>query len=95
MGGDEFALVLTDQSTELAFDGLLQRVVDALSRAYEVNGKTLNCSPSMGIALYPADGHEADQLLAKADHAMYEAKRRGGGSYCFYTDDGSVADIAM
>ena len=95
LGGDEFALVLTDQSTELAFDGLLQRVVDALSRAYEVNGKTLNCSPSMGIALYPADGHEADQLLAKADHAMYEAKRRGGGSYCFYTDDGSVADIAM
>jgi hypothetical protein len=34
-------------------------------------------------------------LLASSDHAMYESKRRGGAPYCFYTDDGSVADIAI
>ena len=95
LGGDEFALVLADLRSEPAPGELIQRIVDSLSLPYEVGGKRFSCAASVGIALYPSDGEDAETLLAHADHAMYESKRRGGATYCFYTDDGSVADIAV
>lgn len=95
LGGDEFALVLADLSSDPVPTELLDRIMDSLSRPYEVNGKLLRCAPSLGIARYPSDGVDAETLLANADHAMYEAKRQGGAQYGFYVDDGSVADIAV
>lgn len=95
LGGDEFALVLADLSSDPVPAELLDRIMDSLSRPYEVNGKLLRCTPSLGIARYPSGGVDADTLLANADHAMYEAKRQGGARYGFYVDDGSVADIAV
>lgn len=95
LGGDEFALVLADLSSDPVPTELLDRIMDSLSRPYEVNGKLLRCAPSLGIARYPANGVDAETLLANADHAMYEAKRQGGAQYGFYLDDGSVTDLAV
>ncbi|MBT5773587.1 MAG: diguanylate cyclase, partial [Dehalococcoidia bacterium] len=70
LGGDEFALVLADLSSDPVSAELLERIMDSLSRPYEVNGKLLRCAPSLGIARYPSHGVDAETLLANADHAM-------------------------
>jgi diguanylate cyclase (GGDEF)-like protein len=76
LGGDEFAIVLeetaTDDSTTLA-----QRLLDALREAFVVNGREIFVAASIGIADNRADALDADELLCRADIAMYAAKSRG------------------
>ena len=95
LGGDEFALILPDLHKVPRPDQLMARLVDALSVPYEVNGRQVDCPPSIGIAFAPSDADDADSLLAKADHAMYEAKRQGGGAYRFASDAEPSDDIAV
>jgi GGDEF domain-containing protein len=64
---------------------LAQKLVDTLSRPFFMRGKRIGISASIGIAIYPVDGEQADILLAKADKAMYRAKCLGGNAYQFYT----------
>ena len=79
VGGDEFLLLL--ENIHSLEDGLLvaQRVLQALAQAFEVMGRKLHISGSIGVALYPAHS-SAQQLIAHADTAMYEAKRKGGNA---------------
>jgi diguanylate cyclase len=58
--------------------------VQTLSRPYEVDGRQVAISCSIGIAFYP-DGGSPAKLIARADSAMYAAKRAGGSGFCFFT----------
>ncbi|KQT60812.1 diguanylate cyclase [Methylobacterium sp. Leaf456] len=87
LGGDEFALVQVgragaDQSR--AAEALAARLVDLVGRTYVLDGQMLNVGASVGIALYPADGRGADDLLKHADLALYRAKADGRATYRFF-----------
>ena len=75
LGGDEFVLVFEDLEREGDLDDLLERVWQALQQPMAIDGSSLQLSASLGIALFPTHGKASgEQLLRRADQAMYEAK---------------------
>jgi diguanylate cyclase (GGDEF)-like protein/PAS domain S-box-containing protein len=84
IGGDEFVLLLPGANAQGAarVAGKLQ---EASRQAYQIDRHELTIAPSMGIALYPRDGHDIDSLTQAADAAMYHAKQAGRNTYRFFT----------
>jgi diguanylate cyclase (GGDEF)-like protein/PAS domain S-box-containing protein len=78
LGGDEFVVILRDiKSGEQARWQVEQRLIPLVRQSHQVQGHELNVSCSIGIAVYPADGQDLDELMRRADAAMYEAKAAG------------------
>ncbi len=84
MGGDEFAIVQAGIADPSEATRLAQRVIDALSEPYEIDGHEVVIGTSVGIALAPGDGLTADQLMRNADLALYRAKGDGRGTSRFF-----------
>lgn len=85
LGGDEFLIIIPDLKETQDAAILSQAVLDALAPAFDIKGRVLFVSPSIGIALYPSDGEDFPALMRNADTAMYSAKSGGGGTYHFFT----------
>lgn len=86
-GGDEFVISVSDlgsggQETEIA--GKLLKV---LAQPMEIGGENFNCSASIGIALFPRDGEDAETLLKHADVAMYQAKAQGRNGFQSFSEE--------
>jgi diguanylate cyclase (GGDEF)-like protein len=82
LGGDEFGFLLVDvDGAQTAV--LAQRIQETLADPFRVQDLTLQVEASLGIALHPEHGEDVDQLLQRADVAMYSAKRMGIG-WAFY-----------
>lgn len=88
LGGDEFIFLLTELSDPAALERIAARVLKEIAQPYKVQGTVLNITCSIGIARYPEDGVELDELMMRADKAMYEAKRAGKNTYAFSIRDG-------
>ncbi|MDE2297379.1 MAG: EAL domain-containing protein, partial [Burkholderiales bacterium] len=84
VGGDEFVLLVPGIGTPEAVAQLARRLIETLAKPYRVDGREVAISCSVGIALYPEQCHP-NKLIARADAAMYAAKRAGGSRHCFYT----------
>jgi len=84
LGGDEFTVILTEVEDLSAVPKVADRILDTLHQPFILANRSVEISASIGIALYPQDSGDADNLLQCADLAMYEAKRLGKGRYCFY-----------
>lgn len=76
-GGDEFVIVLTEQTDEDGVGRVIDRVSSALSAPMQIGGIVHTLTPSIGWCRYPDAGRDADTLLKHADMAMYQAKRQG------------------
>jgi predicted signal transduction protein with EAL and GGDEF domain len=87
LGGDEFIVLLTDVELPEDVANVARRITDLMSHPITVDGHEISVGASLGIAMQPADGDEAEILLRKADAAMYAAKTAGRNSFRFYTDD--------
>ena len=87
LGGDEFTIILEDIKDHADAARAAQKIIDVLTQPFEIEGKTLVAGTSVGIAIYPDDGTTIEDLLRKADTAMYEAKRSGGNCYQFYAKE--------
>ena len=88
LGGDEFTLLLPDARDAADAAAVALKIIEAASREVVLDdGLAANVSASVGIALYPAHGHEADVLLSSADSAMYQAKAEGKNRYAFASGD--------
>ncbi|WP_096700997.1 EAL domain-containing protein [Magnetospirillum sp. 15-1] len=84
-GGDEFILLAPDiQSREKAVE-LAERVLAVMSDAFAIDAQAIEVGCSIGIAMAPDDGTDAETLIRKADIAMYKAKEKGRLGYQFFT----------
>jgi diguanylate cyclase len=93
LGGDEFIVILPSIGTAEDASAVAARVIADLQAPMRLHRHTLVVTPSVGIALYPADGMDVDTLLRNADLAMYFAKRKGPGMSVFF--DASMNDAAL
>ncbi|MEG0077744.1 sensor domain-containing diguanylate cyclase [Anaerorhabdus sp.] len=85
-GGDEFIAVLNGDIGEERLKQLIDKIHERFDSPWILKGHEAKCNVSVGVACYPKDGVTAERLFAKADQAMYEAKRAGGAQYCFGRD---------
>lgn len=86
-GGDEFVLLLNELPGVESLISQLERLVEVIGRPLALSGRTLQVGASLGVALYPDDGADADTLLKHADVAMYAAKHRGKNNFQFFTPE--------
>jgi diguanylate cyclase (GGDEF)-like protein/PAS domain S-box-containing protein len=85
LGGDEFALLALDVDSTQAAD-LASRILTAFGESFHLGGYELAVTPSIGIAMGPADGMDVEALLRSADAAMFRAKQEGHNTYRFFTE---------
>lgn len=83
-GGDEFILMLPDCTAEGAAR-VGEKLLVKIAAPYQIAQHELNTTPSIGIALYPADGNDFESLAKAADAAMYRAKHEGRNTFRFFT----------
>ncbi|WP_414900069.1 putative bifunctional diguanylate cyclase/phosphodiesterase [Sphingomonas flavalba] len=84
LGGDEFAVVVRDASDSARLERLARRIIEELSRPYEVDSHTLYIGASVGTAVGPRDGRSVEMLIRSADLALYRSKDAGGSTYHAY-----------
>jgi diguanylate cyclase (GGDEF)-like protein/PAS domain S-box-containing protein len=84
LGGDEFIVVLPDLHRVEDASAVAQKILNAVSVEYVVAGHAVQVTPSIGISVYPDHALEAGALLRMADHAMYQAKQGGRGTFRFH-----------
>jgi diguanylate cyclase (GGDEF)-like protein len=83
-GGDEFVLILDDLADAEAAAGIAMKVLAEISAPMYVAGHEVHTTGSLGVAMYPTDGTDFDDLLKKADIAMYRAKEEGRNGFRFF-----------
>jgi len=84
LGGDEFVVVLTDVDGATARQ-VADKILRSLANAHSVGAHRLHATPSLGIAMFPADGENVETLMKNADTAMYHAKTTGRNNAQFFT----------
>jgi diguanylate cyclase (GGDEF)-like protein len=84
MGGDEFVIVQAAIADPADATSLAQRVIEALSEPYDIDGQQAVIGVSIGISVGPGDGPTPDKLLRNADLALYRAKSDGRGTFRFF-----------
>jgi diguanylate cyclase len=93
LGGDEFIVILPSVRSADDAAAVASRLIAELQEPMRLALHTLVVTPSVGVAMFPADGVEVDTLLRNADLAMYFAKRKGPGMFAFF--DASMNDAAL
>lgn len=84
LGGDEFAIVIKDANDSQYMEALGDKIINTLSRPYEVDQHTLYIGASVGTAIGPRDGRTVEMLMRSADLALYRSKDQGGGAHNQY-----------
>jgi diguanylate cyclase (GGDEF)-like protein len=84
LGGDEFVILQAMIAEDSEAEMLARRIIKKLSASYPFEDKALRISVSVGIVIAPRDGIDLEHLLARADAALYRAKRRGKAQLFFY-----------
>jgi diguanylate cyclase (GGDEF)-like protein/PAS domain S-box-containing protein len=84
VGGDEFIVILSGEDRLKNIAQIANRIVSASHREYEVGGRNIHMSASVGVTLYPGDGNVTEEILKNADSAMYAAKAAGRSCWRFF-----------
>jgi diguanylate cyclase (GGDEF)-like protein/PAS domain S-box-containing protein len=87
MGGDEFAIVIRDAQSRRMIQGLAERLIQSVAEPYHIDKAEIRIGVSIGCAFGPIDGQSVDDLIQKADLALYQAKDQGRGTCCFFNSD--------
>jgi diguanylate cyclase (GGDEF)-like protein/PAS domain S-box-containing protein len=96
MGGDEFAIVIKDAQGRKTVENLAKRLIESVAAPYHIDKVEIRIGTSIGCAFGPIDGQTVDDLIQKADMALYQAKNEGRGTCCYFNDDmRSVAEHRM
>jgi len=84
LGGDEFTILMEDVEDIDGVAMLANKILEVFSTPLAIFEHQLHISPSIGISMYPRDGHDSDELIKNADTAMYRAKEKGRNNFQFY-----------
>ncbi len=84
LGGDEFVLIFTNISDKSECLPLISRVTEVINQPFNISGHVIQISSSIGIAIYPDDDLDGDNLLRLADQAMYVSKQAGRNQFHFF-----------
>lgn len=87
LGGDEFALILVDVANVAVAEDICRRLLEEIGQPYTLNDDQVFVGASIGVALAPDSAADPDDLLRKADIALYEAKKNGRGRYQVFAGD--------
>lgn len=85
LGGDEFVFVLPDSRDPMIATSISDTILKSLEQRFEIDGHRIYLGASVGIAFAPTDGVSAEELIANADLALYEAKASGGRKYRLFS----------
>jgi diguanylate cyclase (GGDEF)-like protein/PAS domain S-box-containing protein len=86
LGGDEFTILLTNLSDPVDAATVADRIIEDLSRPFAVGDNVIHTGACIGIAVYPSHGGTPEELLKKADLALYRCKAEGRNKYHFYSE---------
>ncbi len=92
LGGDEFCILINNIADNFSAANVSQRCLELLAQPITLAGRKITPHASIGIAIYPNDGDDANFLIKAADTAMYEAKKAGKNQYAFY--ESAMTDAA-
>lgn len=87
VGGDEFILVLTNIHDRSSLELIARKILEECSHPLFIDGSECRIGLSMGIAIYPDDGEQIDELVNRSDSAMYRIKRESKNGFSFYSDE--------
>jgi diguanylate cyclase (GGDEF)-like protein/PAS domain S-box-containing protein len=87
MGGDEFAIVIPDAQSRSKIEQMAQRIIDSVRQPYDIDAIKIEIGVSIGCAFGPVDGATVDDLILKADLALYEAKGAGRGIARYFSSE--------
>jgi diguanylate cyclase (GGDEF)-like protein/PAS domain S-box-containing protein len=93
LGGDEFAILLSGIISHTDAAMLAGRIVVSFEKPFNLEGREVFTSTSIGIAIYPADGDSAEILLKNADVALYNAKDAGRAAFRFFLESDSADSL--
>jgi len=91
LGGDEFAVLLARQSDYEAHEKVARDLINVLAHPYLIQDETSFVTVSIGIAIFPEDGNDPENLLKNADMAMYSAKSRGRNTFEYFHQDRAIS----
>ena len=86
IGGDEFIAIISGIESVAEVSQVIDRIRTAFNTPHLINGEPVSCTVSVGVSLFPDDGHEFDDLVHKADRAMDHARRGGTNAVLFHTE---------
>lgn len=86
-GGDEFLVLLEQVGTPEQTAAVAGKLLRRLNEPYVIEGRPVHCSGSIGVAMYPEDGHDAEQLIKHADAAMFDSKGEGRNRVHFFSQE--------
>lgn len=84
LGGDEFTVILTEANELAHIEQIAQQILDALSTPFRIKTEQVQVAGSIGIARFPADAKDTEELMRNADHAMYRSKSAGRNQLTFF-----------
>jgi diguanylate cyclase (GGDEF)-like protein len=93
LGGDEFVVILEETTESHDVERIARNLLSVLSQPLQLSGHECHTTASIGIALYPSDGADAQMLTKKADMAMYRAKEDGKNALRFFTSEFKTQSI--
>jgi len=93
LGGDEFVIILHNVHEPSDVDRLASNLIETIGKKYILGKNELYITLSIGIANYPTDAENSDDLLKYADQSMYEAKKKGKNQYTYFTPDLQYASL--
>jgi diguanylate cyclase (GGDEF)-like protein/PAS domain S-box-containing protein len=86
-GGDEFTILVTGASQQSDASGIAVKIMDSISQPIIIEGREFSLTVSIGIGIYPDDASTPDELIMKADTAMYDIKYSGCNDFLFFDED--------
>ncbi len=84
LGGDEFMIILTSIRHRKDANHVAEKLLGALYQSFFIHNNKIIITASIGISIYPADGNDMEDLIRKADNALYYSKKEGKNTYRFY-----------
>ncbi|WP_161629780.1 sensor domain-containing protein [Desulfogranum japonicum] len=87
IGGDEYVVLLHEPESQLFITRAVHRILGAVQEKFSINNQPLHIGCSIGVAVYPKDGETASALMMYADVAMYKAKEKHKGGFCYFQSE--------